>query len=179
MRTTISFTIAIFIHLAILFFLLPKKEFSAPVIHQKYSTINLAQFNIQKKSGINANNQNLKVNSSATQDYSAISENKNSKENFIGSGNSTTIPSGLDSVPTFITFDQPEYPKLARIKGIEGKVKIKVYFNTLGEVSRVDIIESSSHAILDEAVKKAASKWKTANKQISEFEKVFEFKLNN
>jgi TonB family protein len=173
MRTIISFGLALFIHLGIFYFLLPKKGYNATKPQTKLSTIDLSHFNIQKNVigniGSNAKKQ-------GTINTPSLSGNQ------IGAGNSATQfpPStGTSSGPIFINFEEPEYPRIARAKGLEGRVKIKVFFNNQGTVASVEILESSTHNLLDEAVKKSAQKWVISNSLNSVFEKTFEFKLKN
>jgi TonB family protein len=173
MRTIISFGLALFIHLGIFYFLLPKKSYNATKPQTKLSTIDLSHFNIQKNVigniGSNAKNQ-------GPINKPSLSGNQ------IGAEKSATQSSpsaGANAETIFINFEQPEYPRIARAKGLEGKVKIKVYFNNQGTVASVDILESSTHIILDEAVKKSAQKWVISNSPNSVFEKTFEFKLKN
>ena len=90
---------------------------------------------------------------------------------------SGTIGNGAG--PIFIKFQEPSYPLLARKKGFEGKVKIKAFFNIDGLITKVDIIESSGIALLDETVTRAAFNWKLKSADSGSFEKVFEFKLKN
>jgi TonB family protein len=93
-----------------------------------------------------------------------------------GTGNDTN---GNHSEPVFINFREPIYPPVARQKGYEGKVKIKAYYNQVGVITKVEIIESSGIKMLDETVKKTASGWKLSVISAGSFEKKFEFKLKN
>jgi protein TonB len=71
---------------------------------------------------------------------------------------------------------------VARQKGYQGKVKIRVHYNHEGSMTKIDIIESSGIKMLDEAIKNAALDWKISPSSINgpgSFEKVFEFKLKN
>ena len=81
--------------------------------------------------------------------------------------------------PTFIKFNEPTYPIMARKKGYEGKVKIKAYFDQDGIITKVEIIESSGINLLDETVRKAALEWKLKVSANGSFEKTFVYKLNN
>ncbi|MDO9181529.1 MAG: TonB family protein [Bacteriovorax sp.] len=80
---------------------------------------------------------------------------------------------------TFINYQEPLYPPVARQKGLEGKVKIKIFYDQLGSVIKIDLLESSGTKMLDDSVLKAASKWKISSTISGSIEKVFEFKLNN
>lgn len=65
---------------------------------------------------------------------------------------STTLQSMLQSGNV-----KPSYPKLARTRGWEGTVTIKVNFDS--EPASVVILSSSGHEILDEAAALAAVQW--------------------
>lgn len=151
---------------------------TTPIVQSKYSTIDLSHFNIQKKVLTTSRS---KISTQAPLNKASLSGNQ-VEETTLGNKNiniSIANSRASNAVPSFINFEQPEYPKIARARGIEGKVRIKVLFNQHGSVSTVEILESSSHPILDEAVKKSAQKWTIANSENSVFEKTFVFKLNN
>ncbi len=79
----------------------------------------------------------------------------------------------------FINFQKPLYPKSARALGQEGKIKIKVNYNSEGRITDVLILESSGSKILDNSVKGAAMNWRLDSNQAGSIEKEFEFKLND
>lgn len=180
MRTIISFAVAIFIHLSLFYFLMPKNEIPSTQIAMnqgKYSTIDLTKFNVHKN-----------PNATSRQKYAAPgplahetlpSPQETARAGISISSIADTSSNSAESGPIFISFEQPEYPKLARLKGLEGKVKIKVFFNHLGVASNVEILESSTHPLLDDVVKKTALRWGAVSKKNAVFEKTFEFKLNN
>jgi TonB family protein len=95
-----------------------------------------------------------------------------------GSGNGPGTE-GNSPGPHFIQMREPVYPPIARQKGLEGKVKIKAAYNSEGNVTKVDIVESSGVSMLDEAAKKTVHEWKLTTGFSGEFEKTLEFKLNN
>jgi protein TonB len=142
---------------------------TAVKIQSKFKTIDLDQFNVQKK----------------LPKSPPLSPIAASSPGVIVSQTSTGTSLSAAAVPTeglssdFVYFEPPEYPKLARLKGLEGKVKIKVTFDSEGKTSKIEILESSSHALLDEAVTKSALKWRVVKSHPRVFEKTFEFKLNN
>lgn len=53
----------------------------------------------------------------------------------------------------------PEYPEEARERGWEGDVRLSLSLSEEGDVSKVDVLQSSGHVILDEAASKAARTW--------------------
>ena len=94
----------------------------------------------------------------------------------ISSLNLSQSENGLE--PTFIKFNEPVYPIMARKKGYEGKVKIKAFFDQDGIITKVDIIESSGINLLDETVRRTAFEWKLKVSVNGSFEKTFVYKLN-
>ncbi|MBL1263897.1 energy transducer TonB [Methylomicrobium sp. RS1] len=55
---------------------------------------------------------------------------------------------------------KPEYPRLARNRGWQGQVLLKVQVSAEGLSDTVDVYRSSGHDILDEAAAIAVKKWK-------------------
>jgi protein TonB len=55
---------------------------------------------------------------------------------------------------------KPDYPRLARNRGWEGQVLLKVQVSAAGLSESVDIHRSSGHDILDESAVEAVKKWK-------------------
>lgn len=55
---------------------------------------------------------------------------------------------------------KPEYPRLARNRGWEGKVLLKVQVSAQGLSDSVEVHHSSGHDILDESAVAAVEKWK-------------------
>jgi TonB family protein len=101
------------------------------------------------------------INQSTTEEKTKIGENGNIKS------------------VVFINFQKPQYPKSARALGQEGKIKIKVNYNSEGRITDVLVLESSGSKILDDSVKGAAMNWKLDSNQAGSIEKEFEFKLND
>ncbi|MBI2875511.1 MAG: TonB family protein [Candidatus Tectomicrobia bacterium] len=62
--------------------------------------------------------------------------------------------------PRYRENDRPIYPRLAQLKGYEGKVLLEVEVRADGRVGGVVIKESSNHKVLDEAALKAVRKWR-------------------
>jgi protein TonB len=72
-------------------------------------------------------------------------------------GDSTTSLSTTVAVPTFIpprplSEILPKYPLGARRSGFEGVVKVSVLVDERGTVTGIDVLSSSGHASLDQAV---------------------------
>jgi TonB family protein len=74
----------------------------------------------------------------------------------------------LSAPPREITVDssellsapRPQYPYEARAKHLEGRGYFVMHVRRNGTVSRVDIIRSTGHRILDQAVVRAFSQWR-------------------
>ena len=61
------------------------------------------------------------------------------------------------AVPTYR--EEPVYPRLARRRGYEGTVILKVLVGVDGSVADLEILESSGHDILDRTAEKSVRKW--------------------
>lgn len=55
---------------------------------------------------------------------------------------------------------QPVYPPLARRRGLEGRVVLRVAVAADGAVQEVTVLRGSGHAMLDEAAREAVSRWR-------------------
>lgn len=62
---------------------------------------------------------------------------------------------------------KPRYPYLSRVNSEEGKVVLQVYVSHTGDVSKIEIQQSSGHHRLDRAAQKAVGKWKFKPAQIA------------
>ncbi|NKN31663.1 energy transducer TonB [Marichromatium bheemlicum] len=56
----------------------------------------------------------------------------------------------------------PRYPRLARRRGLEGQVLIRVAVGADGRVGATTVIESSGHRLLDDAALRAVARWRFA-----------------
>ena len=54
---------------------------------------------------------------------------------------------------------KPEYPRIARRKGLEGTATIEVMFNELGEQLALTLVKSSGFSLLDQAALQAVETW--------------------
>jgi len=54
---------------------------------------------------------------------------------------------------------KPKYPKVARKRGYEGEVKLKVFVLADGRVGKIEVIRPSGHEILDQSALKAVRDW--------------------
>lgn len=86
---------------------------------------------------------------------------------------------GTKSESRILSTAEPLYPPLARQKGLEGKVKLRAYYNIEGIITQIEVLETSGTKMLDESAKKALASWKLKPGEAGSFEKTFQFKLNN
>jgi protein TonB len=54
----------------------------------------------------------------------------------------------------------PHYPRLARVRGLEGEVIIKVAVNPAGVPVKTSLVRSSGHPVLDNAALEGLKKWR-------------------
>jgi protein TonB len=54
----------------------------------------------------------------------------------------------------------PRYPSTARRRGLEGRVVLRVHVDADGTANRVEVMESSGHALLDRAARRAVLRWR-------------------
>lgn len=67
--------------------------------------------------------------------------------------------SGMVSQREVLKKIRPEYPLTAREKGITGKVKLQIWVLPEGKIQKIQVLETSGSAILDEAAERAMSQW--------------------
>lgn len=63
------------------------------------------------------------------------------------------------AAPLYKTNPPPEYPRLARRRGYQGKVVLSVHVNKEGGVDNLWVYESSGYRLLDQAALQAVRKW--------------------
>jgi protein TonB len=170
----IAFLFALFIHAGL--FLLPflKKQSNEKtqiiITPGNKSQVSINNFSLTKNkpahsSAISPNTQSMteKVSDQSTSTSKGVEASKSEQENTL----------------SFARFSPPQYPHLAREKGLEGIVAINAQYDREGTVTEVKIIKSSGIKILDESVLSAAKTWKINTSEAGSFQKNFEFKLNN
>jgi len=54
----------------------------------------------------------------------------------------------------------PKYPRLARRRGLEGRLMLRVYVSSEGKTKSIKIIKTSGHLLLDRAARQAVKLWK-------------------
>jgi len=62
-------------------------------------------------------------------------------------------------LPNYFRNPPPIYPRLAREQGYEGTVLLEVQVLPSGHGGHITVLESSGHAVLDEAALKAVQQW--------------------
>jgi TonB family protein len=176
MRTSkfIPFYLAITLHaIPLAYFLLKSPIPQVPItMSSRPAGIDLSGFSISGRAS-------KKTASSSSNSIKTVGQNSVSGNLSTGSETNSADASGNSSGPSFISFSEPAYPVIARQKGYEGKVKIKIFHNQEGAIIKVDILESSGFKMLDDSVLKTAMSWKLNNVSVGSFEKVYEFKLKN
>ena len=70
-----------------------------------------------------------------------------------------TVVSHERTPPDFSAGMPLAYPDEARRRGWQGLVLLRLHINTTGRVTRVELIRSSGHAVLDEAAVRAVREW--------------------
>jgi protein TonB len=78
---------------------------------------------------------------------------------FDGGKASTSVPR-IDAIPRYDRNAPPPYPRLARERGWEGEVLLRVLVSEAGDVRSVSVERSSNHAVLDAAALRAVRRWR-------------------
>ncbi len=69
------------------------------------------------------------------------------------------MPAQEKASPRYHENPPPEYPLLARKRGLEGTVELEVLVNRQGVAEKVRLARSSSHTLLDRAAMNAVGRW--------------------
>ncbi len=78
---------------------------------------------------------------------------------YLGGSTGGGQASGDRSVMPLVRIE-PQYPRKAAMRGIEGYVRVKFDVNTAGGVENLQILEARPPRIFDQATKRAVLKWK-------------------
>ncbi|CAK8723907.1 TonB family C-terminal domain-containing protein [Candidatus Electrothrix laxa] len=73
---------------------------------------------------------------------------------------STNTDSVREATPLYQSNPPPEYPRMARRRGLEGVVTIEAHININGRVEELRLFTSSGHTIFDKAALKAVRVWR-------------------
>lgn len=68
----------------------------------------------------------------------------------------------VEAKPLYRRNPPPQYPRLARRRGYEGRVVLEVLVDRSGKVAELRVFESSGHEILDNAAVKSVRSWQFA-----------------
>jgi len=74
----------------------------------------------------------------------------------------TELPSRVDSNPGPLVRPDPEYPRMAMARGIEGWVELQFTVSGSGAVTDVVVIDADPKGVFDGAATKALQSWKYA-----------------
>lgn len=77
-----------------------------------------------------------------------------------GKGNNATIAGTVRSAAPVLSNPRPHYPRIARSRGQEGRVLIRVSVRGDGRVGSAKVAKSSGHGVLDRAALKAVKRWR-------------------
>ncbi|MBP9682298.1 MAG: TonB family protein [Bacteriovorax sp.] len=173
-----SFMVALTLHALVLIYLSDTNPTSVEKNHSipLYQSIGLNHFSVTPKTSFKNHRQQIRQGEILYPEMSAPSYQGQSITNQEGQRGlmSTSADERLD----FIKMIPPPYPPLARERELEGKIKIRAYFNHEGIITKVDIIHSSGAALLDRSVQQSVMEWKVRKSEPGSFEQSFEFKLN-
>lgn len=182
MNKFLPFTIALLIHvLPLTYFLLQKRYFDTSqsgTTSSRPQGIDLSGFSTRRSA---SKGETAAAAIPATTKESTVTDKSSEPASGISSGvnpGPESAVSGTSKNSLVLTSVEPTYPPLARQKGLEGRVKLRAHYNTEGNITVVDIVESSGTKILDESARKALIAWKLKSGSEGSFEKTFQFKLN-
>lgn len=85
--------------------------------------------------------------------------------NVSASANTQPAPSapmmtGMDSEVMPLNDVLPEYPDMARRRGIEGSVRLGFVINAQGRVENIQVLESNPGGVFDRSARRAAARWR-------------------
>jgi protein TonB len=66
----------------------------------------------------------------------------------------------VKAAPAYAENPVPAYPRVARRRGLEGEVWLRVRVSETGRVLHVEVHRSSGHRVLDQAAHKAVNRWR-------------------
>ena len=83
---------------------------------------------------------------------------------FLGQGGGGTANADGDALP--IVRIEPQYPRKAAMRGLEGWVVLEFDINEKGGVSNVKVLDTSTRRVFEKAAKNALRKWRFKPKVI-------------
>jgi len=78
----------------------------------------------------------------------------------LNAGRTGPPPQAAVVAPTYMKNPRPTYPPLARQRGWQGDVLLRVFVNTAGHVTAVRLEQSSGHRVLDRSAMKQIRNWR-------------------
>lgn len=85
-----------------------------------------------------------------------------------------------DFESTAMSYREPVYPRLAIKRELQGSIKVRIKVSIDGKPNNVEILKSSGHELLDNAVLEAVAYWQFQSIASTYFvEKTVVFKINN
>lgn len=178
-----SFQYSLFIHLVLgtLFVIsIPKEEKTIYQIKQNKMIIHLTGLkvgtNLNKNLGHNTkeieHRKSNTVSNSLKKSSPTFSDKHNDhrserSDNVVGSGSPSTEASlakgsgggTSDFNESIINYFEPQYPKVALRRGLQGELKVKILVGSQGVPIETQILQSSGHKILDDSALEAVNKW--------------------
>lgn len=67
--------------------------------------------------------------------------------------------SEIDQIPRILKYIQPDYPEEAKLKGIEGKVTLKILINCEGKVERAEVLNDGGFNEFGRSAVRTIIKW--------------------
>jgi protein TonB len=92
-------------------------------------------------------------------DYDIGDELKEVGKGLLGDMNVAMTQDTVDTVPVPVETEQPEYPKHARVRGIEGSVTVGLLVGADGRVKKLKVIESDPNGVFDRVALQAVRRW--------------------
>lgn len=140
----------------------PVKE----TIHKQKNTQKNKQKTVVKTTGVKANSSakkasNLKLTKDTKKNGHELSSNISTVKPNSGQDQAKAI-AGINTelaYPDYNLNPKPRYPRVARKRGYEGEVKLKVLVLENGKVGQIEIIRPSGYEVLDDSALEAVKNW--------------------
>lgn len=76
-----------------------------------------------------------------------------------GTGTGEGIGNGIGFNGAIQNYQEPQYPRAAIKRNLEGTIKVKINVQASGQLKNFEILQSSGHSILDNAATSAIMQW--------------------
>jgi TonB family protein len=171
LKKFLPFLLALILHVIIFSFFI---DFKPPITNSKVQSLQFKKlYSVSLNNMANKNILSPKLNPPNNHINTKESHDLVSFTNLAGNQNANVATEN-----SFDFYEEPIYPKTARLKLIEGFVKVEISFNELGVVQNAKIIDSSHSKILEDSVLISVRKWQIRKNNPITIVKDFEFKLN-